>query len=741
MNVYKNRHMAGGMMALLSCLLLFSCNSEDFLEGNNGGLFEEYSDHICFGVSPDGTTQTRAQADGGKDEYTAGQFVLRSTDSADTLCVRTIVSDGIHSSADQQMVTRAAPVTKDEFYDQFHVVAYWWKSGELADAFYMDADVTKNGDNIWSSADTYFWPGVGHTLRFYAWAPKDVGFVALPHIYEGTYLNYLDYTVPENVAEQQDIVVANTDEIEGVHNAAVPLTFSHIFTAVRFEVGSQIQAGTIKSVALNGVLSKGVYDFTKGWSLNAEATDEFTDDFTQELNHTITGSETAGSEITDASQTFMMLPQTLPDGATVEVVFADASGTNRTLSASIAGMEWPQGQTVTYRISITPEYDTSEYDFSLFDIRFLDAHYEIYKTNLIVKNVPAGTKWTITASDDATIQAQSDMNSFAQQGYWTDNNVNESGDVTSSARGYASYSGTGSGTFPIAIFVPENTGEEMRTVKLTVRVGSNEVKPIEFYQLAPSWYGTGIGCERFEEEQQPWGFYWSNDYKLSFDLTACDRDSRESIRQYVEWTQALHESQDESFISSLLQSMFGDDIPDLGFVDMDKSDGDIADKITIDLGSIYEAGTGANIAQSRTDGKSNTREMYNFKGIPFVNELINTLQSMDAVRTEGSGTFPTNNAAIACMKLNSWDIVTVSDEEMLKLTNEDGNPDWYLPASDEIRGIQDDFYPLNGNYWTSTSVAGSHENAFKYDASGAIGSITEERRDSQLNVRAVRKKP
>lgn len=84
--------------------------------------------------------------------------------------------------------------------------------------------------------------------------------------------------------------------------------------------------------------------------------------------------------------------------------------------------------------------------------------------------------------------------------------------------------------------MPENTGEEIRTVKLTVRVGSNEVKTIEIEQLAPSWYGTGIGCERIEGEQQPWGFYWSNDYKLSFDLTACDRDSRESIRQYVEWT-------------------------------------------------------------------------------------------------------------------------------------------------------------------------------------------------------------
>lgn len=354
MKAYKNRYMAGGMMALLSCLLLFSCSNEDFLEERNSAV--EYSDYISFGVSPDGISQTRAYADGGKDGYTAGQFVLRSTDSADTLCMRAIVSDGIHSSADQQMVTRATPVTKEEFYDQFHVVAYWWKSGKLADAFYMDADVTKTGDNTWSSADTYFWPGANHTLQFYAWAPEDAGFEAIPEIYNDIHLIYLDYTVPENVAEQKDIVVANTDGIAGDHNAAVPLTFSHIFTAVRFEVGSQIQAGTIKSVALKGVRNDGVYYYyINDWTL----TELVTGNFTQELNHTITGSETAGSEITDASQTFMMLPQNLPDGATVEVVFADATGAERTLSASIAGTKWPQGQTVTYRISITPEYDTS----------------------------------------------------------------------------------------------------------------------------------------------------------------------------------------------------------------------------------------------------------------------------------------------------------------------------------------------------------------------------------------------
>lgn len=46
-----------------------------------------------------------------------------------------------------------------------------------------------------------------------------------------------------------------------------------------------------------------------------------------------------------------MIPQTLPDGAQIEVVFTDNSGTDYTLTADIKGTEWPIGKTVIYKIS------------------------------------------------------------------------------------------------------------------------------------------------------------------------------------------------------------------------------------------------------------------------------------------------------------------------------------------------------------------------------------------------------
>lgn len=727
MKAYKNRNLFDSATALLSCLLLFSCDSEDIFDRSDAGFVGKYSDNICFGVSPDGNAQTRSLASDSGNEYSAEQFVLRSQDSADTLCVRAIVSEGIHSSGGRQAVTRATPVSKGNFYGAFHVLAYWKKDGQLVqEQFYMDENVSDNGSNRWSSTDTYYWPGDGHSLQFYAWAPVDA-FTATPRIPTET---TLEYTVPSDVSRQNDLVVTTTEELNGNSNIVVPLTFRHICTAVRFETGSQMQAGTISSVTLKGIKNVGTYDMaTDTWALT-----ETTVDFTQELNHGTTGTETAGSEVTSAAQTFMMLPQTLSDGATVEVVFVDGTtGTERTLSASIAGMEWPQGTTVTYRISITPEYE-----FNLSDERTLDAHYEIYKTNLVVSGVPSGQSWTISAPDNVTIQAQSDMNSWAQQGYWTEKRqeTDAPGNLTDigSARGEASYSGTGSGDFPIAIFVPENIGDEKRSIALSVTVNGSVVQTINIEQYAPSWYGSNIGCERLEGDMQPWGFYWSSDFKLVFDLTNCDENDRQSLATYVNFYQSI--------IIRLIAFLIGIDIPDLSYVKMDTHGGflgigEVADKITINLGSL-DAG---NIAESQDDGQRNTRDIYNFEGIQLTNNIINRIQSVggytdDMMDIEGSGSLPTNNAAIACMKLNSWNVVTAQGEEVLTLTN--GTlPEWYLPASGEITDISDAEHPLSGNYWTSTSVQNSHENAYKYDAGGTISS---ERRDTELNVRAVRKR-
>lgn len=745
MNGHKKRMnlTASGMAAMLSCLLLFSCNDEDFLE-RNGDIAGNACDNICFGISPDGNVQTRGNVVSDVDGYTSGQFVLRSQDSADTLCVRAIVSDGVHSSAfgDRQAVTRGTPVTEDNFYDSFHVLAYWKKGGtQVEEQFYMDTNVAKAGDGLWSSTDTYYWPGAGHALQFYAWAPAADAFSTTP---QSPATSTLAYTVPTEAVDQKDIVVARPDETPGDHNAAQELTFDHVCTAVRFVIGSQMQAGRIESVALKGVQYKGAYDLKSGsWELKNDVTD-----FTQSLGKEMTGEETDGTSVTASDGTFMMLPQTLPDNAKVEVVFhSTATNTDRTLEAIIGGMEWPQGKTVTYKLSISPEYE-----FKLENENpVLDAHYDILLTKLIVSDVPAGKAWTVTAptlnKEEVTIQKQDDMNSYAKQGYWTANYARgtTSGklEIIGSARGETVYQGTGSGEFPIAVFVPENIGDASRTVELSVRLDDSDdiVQTLTISQLAPAWYGNGIGCERIESKQVPWGFYWDERFKIIYDLENCNRDDRISIRRYIEWTQGLHDASDWPLIGWLIRLIFGDDIPDLSFVDIEESGiwpNKKADKITINLGSLSTEG----IAESVINGAQNTREIYNFEGIQFVNEIINRIQNIPGyqVTTEGDGVFPTNNASIACMKLNSWDIIEANNEYVLSLTggSEVMDPKWYLPAKDEISGISDKEFPLEDDHWTSTAVKDNNKKAYKYSADGTS---SEELRNTELKVRAVRKKP
>lgn len=732
---------AGKAAALAACLLMFSCSSDDLdniRKTTQGGS-------ISFSISAADKAMAKGAslADSSKaaGEYTAARFVMRSPDTDDTLCVQTVISDGINVTSFEggAAATRGVPVTSLETYGLFHVQAHCTDNGAPVSQFYMDDNATNSDGTVWSTSQVRYWPGENRTLQFFAWAPANAAFTATPGSPEST---TFEYEVPALAADQKDIVVATTDPYVGNYEQQVPLTFKHILTAVKFETGSQMQPGTIKSVALKGVKKSGTYTaFPTGntgegtWTLN-----DATADYTQELNKTTTGAETNGTPVTTEEGTFMMLPQTLPDGAEVEVVFQDGtSGQERTMSASIAGTQWPQGKTVTYKLSITPEYE-----FKLSDERTLDAHYEIYTTSLVVSGVAAGQSWTITAPNDVTVQAQSDMNRWARQGYWTDRNINERGDDSGSARGTSSYSNSGSGEFPIAIFVPENIGDDKRSIALSISVNGNAVQTINIEQYAPSWYGSNIGCERLEGDPQPWGFYWSNDYALTFDLKSCDENDRESLRQYVEWTKALHTLSTWPFIGWIITAIFGNDIPDLSFVDMKKSNtgflgaGGIADEITINLGQLNTE----NIAESTDNGQQNTRDIYNFQGIQLVNEIINRIQNVGGynssmMKETGTGVFPTNNAAIACMKLNSWNVVTANNEEILQLTNNSPTPDWYLPASGEITGIHDDEIPLSGNYWTSTSVQGSHENAYKYDNSGAV---SQERRDTRLNVRAVRKK-
>lgn len=294
------------------------------------------------------TPATRSTANAGTPQGTVTALQGGST----PLYLHTLYTDSIASPSsnvcpDTAVLTRATPVKDDNMYGSFGVSAYSytgsWSESSPPDYFY-NATASKSGSGDYALASTYYWPGASYKMKFFAYAPKDNGqYVLSGSTHPGS--PTIGVTIPSDVNDQEDLLVAQTAELAGNTNTAVALTFNHALTAVRFVCGNDMQDGTVKSVSLKNVYSKGTYNMgTQTWSdVNTPA------DFSQTLDKSTTG--TPNEALTTDAQTFMMIPQTLPDGAQIEVVFTDYAGTDHTLTADIKGTEWPIGKTVTYKIS------------------------------------------------------------------------------------------------------------------------------------------------------------------------------------------------------------------------------------------------------------------------------------------------------------------------------------------------------------------------------------------------------
>lgn len=691
--------MAGGMATMLLCTLLFSCNNEDFLESGNP---EKACDNICFGISSDKNVQTRGYAGSDDEGYTADRFVLRSDDSADTLCVRAIVSEGINVSGfeGEQALTRATPVGKDNFYNKFHVLAYWSKNGAPVDQFYMNTNASNVAASvgtgaIWSTEQIYYWPGADHSFQFYAWAPTDAGGLTTP---SSPQEKSLAYTVPEAAADQKDIVVATTDEIQGDNNAAVPLTFKHICTAVRFAVGSQMQPGQIKSVALKGVKNAGTYDMAAdNWSLG-----DATVNFSQTLNKETTGTEANGDAITTSEGTFMMLPQTLPAGATVEVVFVNANNEDRTLTASIGNTEWKMGTTVTYKLSITPEY---ELEF-VSQPEMQDAHYVIYPITIKSGDkLPAGG-WTLTSNDAANVTfvekdkfVNNDVQALVDAGYWLDG-----------YNGTSTLTSTTTGEVQVYVFLKENATEADRNITLSLKPaaqGNYEAKEFSFTQYCPAW-NNGIGVERIQDGDYPWGFSWDSNMKITYNLG----------RGLVPILASLYI---KIFVNySYVTSNWGGVLTDF--------------KVTIDFSKVGTLTTATDL----NDGNKNTWELYSFNGLNDASALMAQIESWGGVPDKTLPANPSEFAARACAMKNKYSVQTETDitgNTVYIPVLDQANMVWYLPAQNEAANMNDN---LSGDYWTSTAITDPGTTAYKYTVGG---STSPEDRDSAIHVRAVRQKP
>lgn len=733
--IMKIHQLTASIAAVLLSASLFSCSSDDFL-----GKAETNTDGISFGVSTENGASTRAN--NSADGYTAARYTLRSDNSADTLCVRAVVTDGIGNDNAGRPATRAAMQTS--MYNDFKVVAAVKENGNIGAQYYMDDVATKTGTN-WVPSKVYYWPGSNRQLRFLAWAPTDAAFQSVPNNPNAT---TLQYTTPAEAKNQRDIVAAATGFISNPSNDAtctpVGLQFKHLCTAVIIKTGKTMTAGTIKSVSLKGVKNSGTYDMVSSvWTLNNS-----TDDFTISPNQATTSTTPNGTDLNAGESTFMLLPQTLGADSKLEVAFHDnISGRDRILSASLNGAEWPMGKTVTYRLSITPEYELNIDNVS----EIVDAHYVIEPIKIRLSNLESNTKWTLSAKIDGEKYNGIDVSvlldnpedgalSVAKQGFWIDKYVaikrNDNGEIISktltsqSARGTATVSGTGNIETDAYVFIPENIGNSDRNITITLKVeGTSDADAATktIIQKCPSWNGGNVGYERIEENNggnYPFGFLWDRKVTYSY---------KGFLALLFKWVADSYKTANVDYLKTSYKFV-------VGFRSVSTA--------TIDYTALNNS---LNVGMSKEDGLDNTRKLYTFKNIGSISEMEQDFDNLKILgykwqdkKTEG-GHYETvkNFAAKMVVMKNKFNV------EKREQKDPEGNkvvfyvPDidekdilWYLPANNEQMGITDTEYPLSGTYWSSTA-ADDNTNAYIY-SSGS--SSVENGRMATHKIRAVRKK-
>lgn len=215
----------------------------------------------------------------------------------------------------------------------------WTGTTETPNFMYKEV-ATSTNNTTWTTANSYFWPDDNtKQLRFFGYAPASA-FSGT----NGTFASsatlgmptFMGYTVPTNNAEQIDLMFGESNEYLSASTGSVTINFHHILSAITFSLGAN-SAGTIQSVKLKGIPYIGTYSAsTTGGSWAVEPVPG------------VGANEYSGG----LSAVFLMIPQTLPSTACLEVAYTDGSSNGHTLTYSLGGITWLMGKKYDYTINI-----------------------------------------------------------------------------------------------------------------------------------------------------------------------------------------------------------------------------------------------------------------------------------------------------------------------------------------------------------------------------------------------------
>lgn len=377
-----NKTYKSGMMALSAVVFFISCSESESLQQAHLS-----TDQINFIASMahqwDANTKSAPQSPSSR---SAGERdneapIHVNANLAKPLYLHLVVQDGIHiwskqgtpitrsgapiEDVEQERVvqTRGSKKTGLSDYSKFGVTALY-QNGDAYVSLFDDATATNSG-KYWNipDASNSTWP-IGSKVSFHAYAPhsSESNSMLSSGSDRTNVQTNIHYTASSaDIVNQPDLIVATNaaQRSKTAANTPVDLQFSHALTAVSFAMSRDLadvigNGAQLTSVSLQNIPNEGDCQLiaqddkhsssSANWNLGS-AKGTYTFDLSAK-NITV-GSDMA---LTDANQTLMMIPQTLPDGAKLEFTFKLNSQT-QVLTVNLNGQKWEAGQSVIYKLS------------------------------------------------------------------------------------------------------------------------------------------------------------------------------------------------------------------------------------------------------------------------------------------------------------------------------------------------------------------------------------------------------
>ena len=338
------RYRLSFLFSLAAIISLYSCTDEPgtVVTGTE-------SDYISFYVVNGwADTDSAGSRSAGSPAETVGQVcAFEGLNGSDSLFL-IIEERGMEDNPRSRTILRPG-----YFFTNISVSAFRYKAGEWDGS--QTPDFISNMklshvDNGWQHNETYMWPGAAFGLRFFGVSPYGAGTLSSP---DTPGYPTLDFTVPQDVAEQRSLLTYFTDEIPGNDKKPVQLNLNHVTASIYLMEADGLVPGTIKSISLKNFYTTGTYDFKTGSWTNLR--DNIT--YTQTLNKAVTGMN--GEEITDYLSAFTILPQQMQDNSALEIVYTDKyEGVERVFTAPLKG-KFEGGK--RYNLYISPQSYRCEY--------------------------------------------------------------------------------------------------------------------------------------------------------------------------------------------------------------------------------------------------------------------------------------------------------------------------------------------------------------------------------------------